>query len=231
MAIALPTQTDLHVRDAVLRQLEWDSLVDASGVSATAHDGVIFLSGFINSYAGKLAAERAAKRVRGVRAVANDIKIRLVITRTDRKLAADAARALELRTDLPDVRPVVHGGHVTLTGSVHTLYQRSVAERAIRHLKGLKGIVNRIVVIPRATTAQVQRDIRRAIHRDAELCGRGITAVVNGTVVVLTGSVDSWQARDSAEWAAMHCPGITHVENLISITPRPDEVEDDSEIC
>ncbi len=218
MTIALLTATDLRLRDAVMRQLEWDSLVEASSIGVTAHDGVVTLSGYINSYAGKLAAERAAKRVRGVRAVANEIQVRLRLDRTDTDIATDAARALELRATLPEsVQAVVHAGHITLTGSVTTLFQRAVAEKAVRHIKGLKGVVNRITVMPPTTTPHAKRDIIRAMRREAELFNRGIDVAVNGNVVVLKGTVDSWQARDAAERAAMHGLGITHIENLMSV--------------
>src|SRR4030095_937645 len=111
--------------------------------------GVVALTGSIDSYAGKLAAERAVKRVRGVRAVANDLQVTLRIERTDTDIATDAARALDIHVTLPStVQVVVHNGHVVLTGMVHTLFQRVVAEKALRYVKGIKGIVNRLVVVP-----------------------------------------------------------------------------------
>jgi osmotically-inducible protein OsmY len=232
MTTAVLTATDLRLRDAVMRQLEWDSQVEASGVGITAKDSVVTLTGYINTYAGKLAAERAAKRVRGVRAVANDIQVRLRIERTDSEIATDAARALDLRATLPDtVQAVVHGGHLTLTGSVPTLFQRAVAQNAVRHIRGLKGVVNRITVAPPATANHLKRDIVRAIHREADLHARGINVTVNGDIVVLEGVVDSWQTRESAERAAMHGPGITHVENLLSVNPGAtlDEDWDDTD--
>jgi osmotically-inducible protein OsmY len=118
------TDTDLRVRDSVLRQLDWDPEVDNSAVGAAAKNGVVTLTGYIDSYSGKLAAERAAKRVHGVRAVANDIEVRLRLGRTDSDIAADAARALELRSTVPEsVQAVVHDGHITLTGRVTWIAQ------------------------------------------------------------------------------------------------------------
>jgi osmotically-inducible protein OsmY len=232
MTTALLTATDLRVRTDVLRQLEWDSSVEASAVAVSSHDGVVTLTGFVDSYAGKLAAERAAKRVRGVRAVANDIQVRLRRERTDPEIAADAARLLDLRAGLPEsVQAVVHDGHVTLTGSVPTLFQRVLAEKAIRHVRGMKGRVNRIVVVPATASRTVKRDISRAMHRSADLAGRGVTATINHGVVTLLGNVRSCQERESAEAAAMHAPGITHVENLLVVVPPPEDEGAVDESC
>ncbi len=231
MTVTHLTASDLRLRDAVMRQLEWDTEVEASMLSATAKDGVVTLTGYICSYAGKLAAERAAKRVRNVRAVANEIQVSLRLERTDSDIAADAARALALRTTLPEsVQAVVHAGHITLTGSVSTLLQRAIAEKAVAHIKGMKGLVNRLVVGAGQPQHHLRRDILRALDRDASLTGRGIDVTVNGSVVVLKGSVESWQARDDAEQVAMHGPGITHVENLLLVSPA-NGVEAAEEIC
>ncbi len=146
------TAADLSLRDGVMGQLEWDPEVEAGGVGVTAKDGVVTLTGYVENYADKLAVERAAKRVHGVRAVANDVQVRLRLDRTDSDIATDAARALNMRATMPDgVQAVVHGGHITLTGTVPTLFQRAVAENAVRFIKGLKGVVNRIIVTPSPT--------------------------------------------------------------------------------
>jgi osmotically-inducible protein OsmY len=227
------TQTDLRIRDTVLQQLAWDSQVDASGIGVTAKNGVVTMTGYIDSYAGKLGAERAAKRVRGVRAVANDIQVRLRFERIDADLAADAARALDLRATLPaGVQAVVHSGHLKLTGTVPLLFQRAVAENAVRHIKGIKGIVNRIEVALTASVPDIRRQIARALHRDTDVNGRGIEVAVSGTTVTLTGNVESWHERESAERAAMHAAGITHVDNRILVVwPEPMDDDLDDEIC
>jgi osmotically-inducible protein OsmY len=218
MSIATLTQTDLRIRDAVMAQLEWDAGVDAEAVGVAAKDSVVTLTGFTSSYASKLAAERAARRVRGVRAVANDIQVRLRLERTDADIGADAAKALNLRTTLPDsVQAMVHAGHLTLTGTVPTLFHRALAEKAVRHISGLKGIVNRITVLPTASVTDVRRGIARALHRDATIDSRAIAVTVESTKVTLTGQVRTWQERDSAERAAMHAPGITEVDNRITV--------------
>jgi osmotically-inducible protein OsmY len=218
MTIGTLSRADARIRDAVLDQLEWDSVVDASAIGVTARDHVVTLTGFVDTYAAKLAAERAAKRVRGVRVVANDIQMRLRLERIDTEIAADAARALELRASLPpSVQAVVHNGHLTLTGTVSTLFHRAIAEKAVRHIRGIKGIVNRITVAPATMKRDVRLEIARALHRDATLGSRGIEATVSGTTVTLRGAVPSWHERDSAECAAMHAPGVTEVDNQILV--------------
>lgn len=228
MTIATLTPTDLRIRDAVMAQLEWDAEVDADAIGVAAQDHVVTLTGFTGSYASKLAAERAAKRVRGVRAVANDIQVRLRLERTDADIAADAANALALRPTLPEsVQVVIHNGHVTLTGAVATLFQRVVAEKAVRHVRGIRSIANRIEVVPTATAIDVRRGIARALHRDATLDSKAIEVAVDNNKVTLTGQVRTWQERDSAERAAMHAPGIVDVDNRITVAWPYDLLEDD----
>ena len=148
------TEADVRVRDAVMRQLDWDPEVDASAVGVAAKSGTVTLTGFIDTYSGKLAAERAAKRVHGVRAVANDIEVRLRLERTDADIALDAARALELCSMIPEsVQAIVHNGHLTLTGKVEWLYQKESAERAVRHIRAVRSVLNHITVAPTAAVS------------------------------------------------------------------------------
>lgn len=234
MTTASLTPTDLRLRDTVLQQLEWDSQVDASAIGVTAKTGVVTLTGFIDSYAGKLAAERAVKRVRGVRAVANNVQVRLRLERTDSEIADDAARALMLRATLPDsVQAVVHDGRITLTGTVQTLFQRAVAEKAVRHVRGIKGVVNRITTTPTVSGRDVRREIVRALHRDADLDAHRVQVIVSGDTVTLTGEVRSWNERESAERAAMHASGVVRVDNRISVAWPPELTDEGMEdaIC
>jgi osmotically-inducible protein OsmY len=234
MTTAALIQTDRRIRNAVMQQLDWDSQVDASGIGVTARNGAVTMTGFIDSYAGKLAAERAAKRVRGVRAVANDIQVSLRLERTDADIAADAAQALLMRATLPEsVQAVVHSGHVTLTGSVSTLFQSAAADKAVRSIRGVKGIVNRIEVTPGAAAKDLIRPIVRALHRETVLDPRGIEVTVSGGVVTLKGSVRSWHEREAAERAAMHAPGITRVDNRINVvwSDESGDIGDEDEIC
>lgn len=227
MTTATLTDTDVRVRDAVTRQLDWDPEVDASAVGVATKNGVVTLTGDIGSYPGKLAAERAAKRVRGVRAVANDIDVRLTLERTDPDIAADVLRALELRSNIPDtVQVVVHAGHVTLTGHVDWLFQRSGADRAARHIKGVRDVQNYITVSPRAVVKDVRHRIVEALHRHADIDARRIVVAVSGDTATLTGTVSSWLEWDSVEAAAAQAPGIGRVDNRIVVDPRPIEAVD-----
>jgi osmotically-inducible protein OsmY len=230
MATMTLTETDVRVREQVRRQLDWDPDVDNSAIGIVAKNGVITLTGFIDSYAGKLAAERAAKRVRGVRAVANDIDVRLKLGRTDPDIARDAARALELRIGVPEgVQAVVHDGHVTLTGKVSWIAQRKNAEKAVAHVRGVRGVFNHIEVTPDRTHQDVRRRIVEALHRQADVNARHISVGISGEVAVLTGTVGTWNEREAAERAATDAPGIRWVDNRIVVEPV--DRGDADEVC
>jgi osmotically-inducible protein OsmY len=225
MSTASLTDADVRVRDAVRRQLEWDPQVDASAIGVAAREGAVTLTGYIGGYSGKLAAERAAKRVRGVRAVANEIEVRLRLERTDTDIAADVTRALALCGSIPStVQASVRDGHVTLTGRVEWLFQAHEAERAVRHIRGVRHVVDRTTLVPRAGERDVRHRIAAALHRNANLDARHITVTVSGGKAILTGSVGTWLQRESAERAAADAPGIACVENRIVVEPPSFEV-------
>lgn len=220
MTTASITGTDVRLRDAVMHQLEWDPEVNASGIGISAHEGAVTLSGFIDTYAGKLAAERSAKRVRGVRAVANELQVRLRVERADDEIAHDAARALALHGSLPDtIQAAVHEGHVTLTGKVPWLFHKTSAEVTVRHIPGVVSVVNRIEVTPMASFRDVRKRITEALHRVADLNARHVNVEIKGSTATLTGTVGTWGQRELAERAAASAPGIAKVENLIEVTP------------
>jgi osmotically-inducible protein OsmY len=216
-----------------MRQLEWDPEADASAIGVAAKHGTVTLSGFIDTYAGKLAAERAAKRVHGVRAVANEIEVRLRLERTDADIAQDAVRALELRAAIPEsVQAAVHHGHLTLTGKVDWLYQKESAERAVRPIRGVRGVSNHISVAPQAAVRDVRHRIVKALHQNADVDARHVTVTVSGATATLTGTVGTWLQRESAERAAANAPGIAHVDNRIRVESFHDSKMDDwEEIC
>jgi osmotically-inducible protein OsmY len=221
MTTATPKGRDVRVRNAVLRQLDWDPEMNDSAVGVTARDGVVTLIGFVNTCAGKLAAERIAKRIRGVRAVANDLIVRLSVDRTDADIAADAVRALRLRDGIPEqVQTAIHNGYVTLTGTVEWTLQKEHAADVVRHIRGVRGVANHIDVAPRATQRDVRRRIVQALHRRADVDARHIQVAVENDVVELTGAVRSWSERDAAEAAARRAPGIRRVDNQIFVVPR-----------
>jgi osmotically-inducible protein OsmY len=203
-----------------MRQLEWDPQVEASAVGVAAKDGAVTLTGYIDSYAGKLAAERAAKRVRGVRAVANDIEVRLKLGRTDTDIAADVVRAIELRSTIPEtVQAAVHDGHVTLTGKVYWLFQSQDAERVVHHIRGVKGVQNYITVAPLGVVKDVRHRIVAALHRNANVDAQHILVAVTGDTAVLTGTVGTWLQYEAAEDAAAGAPGIVRVDNRLVVEP------------
>lgn len=223
---------DTRARDSVLRELEWDPQVDASAVGVTVKDGAVTLTGFIDSYSAKLAAERDAKRVRGVRAVANDIQVRPMLERTDADIAADAATALRVVDTIPEtVQAAVHHGHVSLTGRVQWRFQRDAAERTVRHLRGVRGVANHITVAARHVNHDVRRHIVKALHRAADLTAGGIVVDVSGQTATLTGVVGSVQQREAAHWAAANTPGVSEVVNQLSVRIPGNDSTTDDDIC
>ena len=218
MTTATLTERDIRIRDAVRSQLDWDPEVDASAVGVTARQGAVTLTGFIDTYAGKLAAERAAKRVYGVRAVANDVDVRLRLERTDADIAQDVVRALQLRSSVPEgVQAAVHNGHVTLTGETTWLYQKAGAAAAIKHIRGVRGVKNYIAIEPDSEVPDVGHRITTALHQTADVDARHITVAVAGNTATLSGTVDTWLQRECAEGVATAAPGIAHVDNQILV--------------
>jgi osmotically-inducible protein OsmY len=230
MSTASLTNKDTRIRDAVIRQLEWDPRVDASAIGVAAQGGTVTLTGYIDSYAGKLAAERAAKRVYGVRAVANDIDVRLKLTRTDAQIAKDVANALQLRSSIPEsVQAAVHNGHVTLTGTVSWLFEKRAAENAARHIRGVREVINYIEVVPRVAERDVRHRIVQALHSNADLHARHIAVAVSGGRATLTGNVGTWLQREAVERAAADAPGVTVVDNRLVV--ESEHVEPPDEMC
>jgi len=218
MGSSLSWQTDTQLHDSVQRQLEWDPQVESHDVAVIASEGVITLTGFVHSYAAKLAAERSVKRVQGVRGVANEIQVAPLTQRTDTDIARGAVHALRAHASVPmGVKVTARNGYLTLEGRVSWMFEKEAAADAVAHLDGVKGVSNQIAVKPSVAVAEVKADIDAAIHRCADVDAEHVRVSVDGSVVTLSGEVSSWHERQEAERVAWSAPGISHVENLIVV--------------
>jgi osmotically-inducible protein OsmY len=215
-------RTDNDIQQDVLDEFVWDPEVQAPDIGVQVHDGVVTLTGTIDSYAVKMAAEKAAHRVDGVRAVANDLQVKLPGVRTDTDIAKDAAEALARRITVPADRidVTVQNGIVTLKGEVDWSYQRSAAESAVEYLRGVRSVVNLITVKqPKASASEIQSSIERALVRTAETDADRIRVRVEDGHVTLTGTVRSWAEKQEAGLAAWRAKGVTRVTNDIVVQP------------
>ena len=218
-------RADSDIKRDVEEELKWEPNVDTTDIAVAVKNGIVTLTGFVRSYAHKLAAERATKSVAGVVGLANDIEVRLpgADARPDPEIAREIAA--ELKLWLPysaeHIKAVVKNGWVTLEGEVEWNYQRDHAERAVRWIKGVNGVSNLIRLKPRATPSptEIKHKIEEAFRRSALVDANRVTVEASGGEVMLRGTVRSWAERQEAERAAWAAPGVIRVDNRITVSP------------
>jgi osmotically-inducible protein OsmY len=219
MTTATLTHTDQEIQTDVMAELRWDPSVPATEIGVVVKDGVVTLTGTVDTYMKKWRAEEVAHRVNGVIAVANEIQVRSIGERTGSDIAAAAVHALSWNSTIPQgkVHVTVDKGWITLKGDVEWQYQRQEAERVVRRLLGVKGVSNLITVKPAASPSDLKRKIQDALVRNAQIDADGITVEVEGSKAILRGKVRSWAEREEAERVAWLAPGITSVDNRITL--------------
>jgi osmotically-inducible protein OsmY len=216
-------QADRDLQKDVLAALEWEPSVEAAQIGVTVNDGVVTLQGTVPSLHQKWVAERIARHLLGVRAVANDLDVSPTgnAARSDSAIATAAANALEWDSAVPDsaVKATVRHGWVTLTGTVAHQFERSAAELCVQRLNGVKGVANSIVVKPCVCEGDVKAKIEEALQRSAIIDARRISVEARDGAVLLTGTVRSLAERDDAEHAAWAAPGVTKVDDRLVVAP------------
>lgn len=215
-------KSDTQIQKDVIDELRWDPSIRENEIGVSSKDGVVTLSGVVDSYAEKHAAEQAAQRVSGVKAIAEDLIVKLVPTskRTDTDIAHAAVTALKWDIQVPDekIKVKVDDGYITLTGEVEWKFQQDAAERAVRYLTGARGVVNLIKVMPKHVSKfEVGSKIKEALRRAAERDADRITVEAADGKVTLKGTVRSFAERSDAERAAWSAPGVSSVDDRIAI--------------
>jgi osmotically-inducible protein OsmY len=216
-------KSDSEIREDVIRELRWDpQITDPEAIGVAVKDGAVTLTGHTPTYSEKLAAARAAERVYGVKAVANDIEVKLSgEPRDDSDIAQAIAHVLENNTRIPEgkVRARVQAGWVTLDGEVEWDYQRREVERMVRNVRGVVGITNIIVVKPRVSPGQIQAKIEEAFKREAEIDARHVWVQVSDHTARIYGHVHSLTEANAATTAAASAPGVANVESHLVVSP------------
>ena len=214
------TYRDADIQQGVLEEFEWDPQVEPTEIGVQVDDGVVTLTGAVDVYSKKLAAERAARRVDGVRAVANDLSVKSLRTHNDTDIAKAAANALEANTIVPGgaVDVTVNNGKINLSGTVGWDFQRIAAADAVRRLPGVRDVVNAIAIRqPNVSAVEIKNGIERALVRAAEVDATRIQVHADGGHVRLAGIARTWAEKQAASLAAWNAKGVTAVTNEIKV--------------
>lgn len=212
-------RTDQEIRDDILAEIDWEPRVQSTEIGVTVKNGAVVLTGTVSNYAEKLAAEEAAKRVKGVRAIAEEIKVKIPSeTRVgDEEIAERIANLFKWNASIAEneIKAEVRNGFVTLSGEADWNYQRDLAKTLVSGVKGVAAVTNMIKVKSRVAPAEVTREITRALHRNADIEASNIKVDVDGGRVTLKGDVKAWHERKLVEDAVWAAPGVTEVvDNL-----------------
>ena len=214
-------KTDSQIQKDVMAQLKWEPFLNATEIGVAVKNGIVTLSGKVDSYLKKLAAEDAAKKISGVKAIAEDIQIGVspADKKTDTEIAEAVVNALKWHTAVQEdkIKIKVENGLVRLEGEVEWEYQKTNAKAAVANLTGVNGVINLIVVKPKIVSAAIEKRINEAFHRSATIDSSKITADVVGSKITLRGKVRSYTEKEDAENAAWNAPGVTSVKNELEI--------------
>jgi osmotically-inducible protein OsmY len=218
-------KSDVEIQKEVLEELRWDGRVLVTDIGVEVDKGIVTLTGTVNSYAKKAAAQEAAHKVRGVLDVANDIRVHIPSAgaRTDTEVAQAIRQALEWNVFVPHerIQSTVADGHVTLSGTVEMWAQRDETYRTVAKLEGVKSVLNNVTVVPaeRLAPEKIRAAIESALTRRAEREAKGIIVTVQDGEATLSGKVHSWAERQAAVESASHAPGVKIVKDLLVVAP------------
>jgi len=219
-------RTDAQIKQDVLDELAWQPNIDETQIGVIVEDGVVTLSGVVDEYSKKVAAEKATKKVAGVKAVAEDIEVKYGddFKKTDKEIAKVAVNALEWNSSIPKEKIMVkvEDGYIYLTGQVPWEYQKSAAKNTVLNLMGVKGVINNIIIESNVKPSEVKDSIKKAYKRSANIGANKINIDIDGHIVKLTGTVSSIKEKEDAGKAAFYAPGVTQVKNHLKVQHDPE---------